>query len=85
MRKKELGDWHENGSKDRDGAKMNLPHRKVCSELDEYEREEQQLVKQRKRMTVLKNDHTHRSSSSFNEHFAISSISWLRLSLRMDD
>ena len=41
---------------------MQLPHCEVCSELDEYKGEEQQLVKQRKRMTVLRNYHTCRSS-----------------------
>ena len=45
-------------------------------------REEQWLPKQRKRMTVLRNDHTHSSPNSFKEHFAIfldSSISLLTL------
>ena len=50
---------------------MQLPLREVCGKLDEYEREEQWLAKQRKCTAVLRNDHTHRSSNSFNEHFSI--------------
>ena len=56
-------------------ARTQLSSREALSELDEYEREEQQLAKQRKRITVLRNDHTRRSSNSFNEPFADSSIS----------
>ena len=67
----ELRDWRENGSEDRDAVKMQLPTREVCGKLDEYEREEQWLAKQRKCMAILRNDHTHRSSNSFNEHFSI--------------
>ena len=36
--------------------------RKVCSEINEYKREEQRLAKQRKRMAILRNDHTCRSA-----------------------
>ena len=52
-------------------AKTQLRLHEVCSELDEHKREEQQLAKQRKHMAILRNDHTCRSSNSFNEHFAI--------------
>lgn len=38
----------------------------------EYERYEQRLAKQRYRIAVLRNDHTHKSTKSSNEHFAIS-------------
>ena len=82
VRKKGLGDWCENGSKDRDTAKMKtqLPSREVRGKL--HESEEQQLVKQRKRMAVLRNDHIRRPSNSFNKCFAIflnSSVSWLHM------
>ena len=43
VRKKELGDWCENGSKDRDTAKTQLPPPEVRGKLDESK--EQQLVK----------------------------------------
>ena len=62
-KKKELGDWRENGSKDRDTVKMQLPPCEICSELDEYEREEQRLTKQSVHMAVLRTNH--RSSVSF--------------------
>ena len=71
VRKKELGDWRENGSEYRDAAKTQLPSHEVCGKLDEYEREEQWVAKQRKRMAVLRNNHTHRSLNPFNERFAI--------------
>ena len=71
LRKKELGDWRENGSEDRDTAQTQLPSHEVPSQLDEYEREELWLTKQRKYMAILRNDHTHRSSNSFNECLAI--------------
>ena len=62
-KKKELGDWRENGSEDRDTVKMQLPPCEICSELDEYEREEQRLTKQSVHMAVLRTNH--RSSVSF--------------------
>ena len=68
VRKKDLRDWRENGSEYRDAAKMQLPPREVHSEL---EREEQRLAKQKKHVAILRNDHTSRSSNSFNECFAI--------------
>ena len=62
--KKELGDWHENRSKD--------SQNEVRSKIDEYGREEQRLAKQSKRMAILRNDHTSlTSSNSFNVRFAI--------------
>ena len=64
VRKKELGDWCNNRSEDRDEAKTELPPHEVHGKLDEYEREEQWLAKQRKHMAVLRNDHSHRSSNS---------------------
>ena len=64
-KKKELGDWCENGSEDRDAVKMQLPPCEICSELDEYEREEQWLTKQSVHMAVLRNNHTNRSSVFF--------------------
>ena len=45
VRKSYVGDWHENGSKDRDGAKMQLPHCEVYGKVDEYESKEQELEK----------------------------------------
>ena len=68
---RKVGDWLENESEDRDAAKTQLPSCEVCGDVDEYNKKEQQLAKQRKHMTVLRNDHTHRASNSFNEHFAI--------------
>ena len=58
-----------NGSKDRDSK----PPCEVRGELNEYEKEEQWLAKRRKHMAILRNDHTSRSSNSFNECFAIPS------------
>ena len=46
-------------------------NREVRGKLDEDEREEERLAKQRKRMAVLRNDHTRRSSNSFNERYAM--------------
>ena len=69
-KKKDLGDWHENGSKDRDAAKTQLPSREVRGELNEYKRERSRgLRKQRKCMAILRNDHTSRSLNSFNQRF----------------
>ena len=39
-------------------TEMQLPSREVCSKVDEYEREEQRLAKERKHMTIRRNDHT---------------------------
>ena len=91
MRKKQLGDWRENGSEDRDATKTQLLPREVCGELDEYEREDQRLVEQRKRIAVfrnmdnivgptyyimrVRNNHTCRSLHSFNERFVIPFLS----------
>ena len=61
VRKKELGDWHNNRNKDRNATKTQLPPHEVCGE---YNREEQQLAKQRKLMAILISDHTSRSSDS---------------------
>ena len=36
----------------------------VCGKLDEYEREGQQLMKQRKHIAISRTDHTRRSSNS---------------------
>ena len=77
VRKKELGDWRENGSKYRDATKMQLPPREVHGEL---EREEQRLTKQRKHIAILRNDHTSRSSNSFPYNETL-----LSLLLHMDD
>ena len=66
-------------------AKTQLPPQEVCGELNEYKREEQRLAKQRKCMAVLRNNHTCRSSNSFNERFAIFLDSWLTLALHMDN
>ena len=52
-----------------DAVKTQLPSCEVCGEVDEYNKKEQQLAKQRKHVTVLRNDH--KTSNSFNEHFAI--------------
>ena len=41
-------------------AEMQLPSREVRSKVDEYEREEQWLAKERKHMTIQRNDHTFR-------------------------
>ena len=51
-------------------TEMQLPPREVCSKLNEYERKEQQLAKQRNHMAVLRNDHTCKSLNCFNECFA---------------
>ena len=42
-----------------------------CEVRGELKREEQWLAKRRKHMAVLRNDHTSRSSNSFNERLAI--------------
>ena len=73
-RKKELGDWHK--------TEMKIENQNAATTLwTEYESEEQQLVKQRKHMAVLSNDHiltfgevfeiSLTSSNSFNIRFAI--------------
>ena len=36
-------------------------------------------------MAILRNDHTHKSLNSFNEHFTIFLDFWLTVSLPMDD
>ena len=52
-------------------VKMQLPPHEVHDEVHEFDKEQQWLAKQRKCMIVLRNDHTHRSLNSFNEHFAV--------------
>ena len=52
VRKKELGDWWENGNEDEE-PKMQPLHRKICDEIGEYEGEKQWLAKQRKCMAVF--------------------------------
>ena len=61
----ELGDWCKSRSEDRDVMKMQLPHCEAYGKVDEYEREEQELARQRKCMAVLRNDHT-RTCRSLN-------------------
>ena len=52
-------------------VKTQLPPHEVHDEVHEFDKEQQWLAKQRKCMIVLRNDHTHRSLNSFNEHFAV--------------
>ena len=66
--KEEVGG--ENRSEDRDTGKIQLPPREVCCELDEYERGAV-ASEAKKAHGVLRNYHTHKSSNSFNEQFAI--------------
>ena len=66
---RKVGDWLENESEDRDTVKTQQPSCEVCSYVDEYNKKEQQLAKQRKHVTVMRNDR--RSSNPFNERFAI--------------
>ena len=44
---RKVGDWHKNESEDRDTVKTQLPSCEVCSDVDEYNKKEQQLAKQR--------------------------------------
>ena len=82
-RKKELGDTQKQKRKQK--PKMQPQPGEVHGKVNKYERKEQRLAKQRKCMAILRNDHTHRSLNSFNEHLAIfvdSSIFWLTLLLQ---
>ena len=57
--KEELGDALK--QKQRQRPKMQPQSHEVRGEVDEYERKEQRLAKERKCMATLRNDHTHRS------------------------
>ena len=56
-RKKMLENWHEIRTKDSKPKCSSVLPCEVCSEFDEYEREEPWLVKQRKYIDALRNDH----------------------------